>query len=177
MATTETQKTGQEMTDGVADRYAQSLMALDCLHDALTELGDRDIDIRTADPRQVAAACRMAAQNFPSSDPATVAQLAADAIGEWDDLDADEVSNSGVARAWLDGALEIKLTGYRSLGDDDWTTEGVEVLLGFGGPNVRLRARNGHLTLAVDWWYDHAERDICAPSIEAELEQIAEQYS
>ena len=151
--------TSQQQTEQVATNYKAAIEALDTLEDALQELAGRDIDIRTADRRQVTAALRMV-----NDDPARQIE----ALELFDDMDMSEVSESSLVSVWLDQKLEIVLKGSKSIGSsDDWETDAYEVLLGYGGPSVRLTVYPGQAygSLRVDWWNEHAAEMVHCPTI------------
>jgi hypothetical protein len=157
---TETKEmTSQDQTKRVAASYKSTIEALDTLEDALRELADRDIDIRYASRRQVAAACRMV-----SDDP----ERQSAALDLFDDMDMNEVSESSLVGVWLDQQLEIVLKGSKSLGSSDgWTTDACEVLIAYGGPSVRLTVYpdQAYGVVRVDWWTEHATEMVYCPTI------------
>ncbi len=170
----ETQElTSQQQTEQTAKSYKATIEALDVLETALQELADRGVDIRDADRRQVSAAIRM---NYDATgDAVRMAAQREEALDLFDDMDMSEVSDSSLVSVWLDQQLEIVAKGSKSLGSsDDWTTDAYEILLGYGGPSVRLTVYPGQAygSLKVDWWNEHAAEMVHCPGISDYLESL-----
>ena len=78
--------------------------------------------------------------------------------------------------AYFADVLEISELGKRSLGGE-WITDGIKVLLGFGGPNVWLTIGLGDwATLEVYWGSDKETKQIYLPAISKELWETVEAY-
>lgn len=162
----------QAMTEDVAQNYAETVQALELLHTALTEISERtEMDIRICDRRYIAAAVRMA------TDSPT---LQREALSYWDECDKETVSELGVLGAWADQSLEVIIKGHKSLAiqSPTWEIDGVELLLGFGGPNVRLYMNTPGTTANIDVWWagSHASRVVGADQLSAYLGGIVEAY-
>ena len=99
---------------------------------------------------------------------------------EEEGLAGDEIiSGYDLLAEWLDtSVLEITVNERRPLiltDDDDRRPVSVELLLGFGGPNVVLtvpvNSQSCRAFLAVTWWGDRATAEIDMPELHAHLEE------
>ncbi|HWD97340.1 MAG TPA: hypothetical protein VG246_13045 [Acidimicrobiales bacterium] len=147
-------------TEQVAEDYAASARAVEMLQVALDELQKRDIK---ATSRSLRASLRMLSRDAEYGPKRN--QYAESIL---DDIDISSL-NDGVciAEAYYGECLEIIMHYRRSLSIPNETMEvsQVELLLGFGGPNVRMFIDfDGGVTIQANW-SGEAKRDIYAPNI------------
>lgn len=97
-----------------------------------------------------------------------------------EELPIDEIySGHDLISFWLESnALEITVNERRPLNlndDDERRPVSVELLLGFGGPNVVLtvpvNSQSCRAFLAVTWWGDRATSEIDMPNLQSYLEE------
>ena len=134
--------TDKEHTVEVAIRTADSLLEWDRI---LTEFADID----SGSPQELLATINDEDEDEERRDLARRALAIMDDEGRWS-LDW-----------WHDigHALDVEVTGR--LVDGRWELSGVALLVGWGGPTVRLVAVDEFtIRVEVSWWGDSAERTI-----------------
>lgn len=77
---------------------------------------------------------------------------------------------------YLNDCLEIRELGHRSLGGD-WESDGVKLLLTFGGPNTWLTIDHGNdWALLEVFWGDSARERVYVPQLAQFLTELTEQF-
>ena len=96
---------------------------------------------------------------------------------EEEGLPGDEIiSGYDLLAEWLNtNVLEITINERRNEHSDERWRVSVDLLLGFGGPNVVLtvpvNSQSCRAFLAVTWWGDRATAEIDMPELQAHLEE------
>ena len=136
------------MTDNAnALAYAHSIeQRLRELAEIASEYGE---DITSDRLRDISAQCRDD-NDMESADVASKAAALLDLDGLGDDSEGFTIWDR-----YIGTALEITVTGSRSLHSYEWDVESVRLLVSFGGPNLRIVSdhRDG-VTLECWWWSD-----------------------
>ena len=80
------------------------------------------------------------------------------------------------ADLWLSDCLEIRELGHRAIGGE-WESDGVKLLLTFGGPNTWLTIDHGKewATLEV-FWGDSARREVHVPNLAQFVTDLTEKF-
>jgi hypothetical protein len=157
----------------LAQKYAESIAAdidtIDALAEVLEALEERGHRVHGVDRRLVAAAAR---DQYPS-DATSIAAM-------FDDYRHGMTDCSEVASAWVDSQLEVKLIKEMSLVDnpDGWRTEGVEILVTYGGPNCWAKWNGGDRIEVSAYWGTEQGRAVAYSSrLAAELDALTEAYA
>jgi cobalamin biosynthesis Mg chelatase CobN len=151
-----------------AKRIAADIDTIDALAEVLEALEERGYSVDGIDRRLVAAAAR---DQYPSDADSIVAMF--------DDYRHELTDCSEVASAWVEGQLEVKLVGEMSLVDnpEKWRTEGVEVLVTYGGPNCWAKWNGGDRIEVSAYWGGEQGRAVAYSSrLAAELDALVEAY-
>lgn len=80
---------------------------------------------------------------------------------------------------YLAMALEVIIHERTSLGSNNRTITQVEVLTGFGGPNIReyVEEDGDRIRVEVSWWFDEATEHAYAPNLAARVYETAVDYA
>ena len=114
-------------------------------------------------------------------DPDGVAELCAAFMVD-SGIDPENIDDHlDLFNAWIwSSVLEVVNISRQGWTEDESTIDAVELLLAFGGPNVRLtvpvRFNTAWATLSVHWASDSYEREIYVPALSELLEDQSQFY-
>lgn len=92
------------------------------------------------------------------------------------DFESDD-DDRDIIDAYVNSALEVYVDVRHSLGNGSPIIRKVGLLLGFGGPTIRLEVdENGDGNVSVNWWGDGAKLAVSLPNIADRLYGLAEDY-
>ena len=100
-------------------------------------------------------------------------KIAEDLARELEGLTGDAIDD------YVSECLEIVVLFRQSLGNqDNPDPSGVELLVSYGGPSIRVTSRIGSNSLRINanWWDDVYETSSYAPEVAAYLNELAECY-
>jgi hypothetical protein len=173
MNTTETTEAEQ-----VARSYAATIRAIEDLAEAhddypsaerLTEMADELAEELAEHPEQFTLTERAAQQM-------DIDQMRSDAAYIADNL-PDHEKGDPYAASYVAGALEITYRGYFDLYDTHtWQCDEVQLLVAYGGPTVRVIAKdnNNHVAITAHWSSDTAEINTYAPHLAGYLQEMTQ---
>lgn len=80
------------------------------------------------------------------------------------------------ADVWLSDCLEIRELGHRSIGGE-WESDGVKLLLTFGGPNIWLTIEHGNEWAQLEvFWGDSARQEVHVPNLAQFVTDLVESF-
>lgn len=173
--------TSDELVRETWEMYRRDVIAVEVITDALELLQDRDIELTKrallAAVRTILADAGRHAAASPITDGGAPLTTYADCVHIVDEIEHSNADGGylNVAEVYYSDCLEITVNGHKSLDDcgSGWSIDSATLLLGYGGPNVRMTWTNGPaVTLDVAWGGDRETREIYAPNVASWIESL-----
>jgi hypothetical protein len=87
----------------------------------------------------------------------------------------DHYEGDTYAANYVSGALEVTYRGYYDSEEGRWQCDEVQLLVAYGGPTVRVIAKDNHgVTITAYWSDDTARVTTYAPHLASYLQELAE---
>ena len=166
------EKTGTQLAAEYAEGVAAGIETLDALAeniDAVTDYANALENCDTTDPDDAETLSDYAeALDAALGGPLAISEV----LSLWHELGKPSDA-SEVVQVWVDGALDVEVTGRHT--GNGWEVTDVALLVAFGGPTARV-VWDGSSTLAVrcSWWSAEVVRRVECDALAIYAEGIAE---